>query len=154
MSLVVKGLFDDDTSLVVPSLFDEDESLVVTELFETENTLLDNYQAANQKVLDGLFLGFGDEFVAAAQATSDEFLEGFRAAPGTFKVKALAGLSSAALDLFDEETAADYEESLQRARAIEERFEKENPVLSIGLEIGGALPTILGTGGLAGAGMC
>ena len=153
MSLVVKGLFDDDTSLAVPSLFDEDESLVVTELFETENTLVDNVQAANQKVLDGLFLGFGDEFVAAAQATSDEFLEGFRVAPGTLKIKALAGLSAAALDLFDEETARDYEESLQRARDIEQRFEKENPILSIGLELGGALPTIIGTGGAAGVGM-
>lgn len=153
MSLVVKGLFDDDTSLAVPSLFDEDESLVVTELFEAENTLVDNVQAANQKVLDGLFLGFGDEFVAAAQATSDEFLEGFRSTPGTLKIKALAGLSSAALDLFDEETARDYEESLQRARDIEQRFEKENPILSIGLELGGALPTIIGTGGVAGVGM-
>ena len=93
MSLVVKGLFDDDTSLVVPSLFDEEGTSVVPELFDEENTLVDNVQAANQKVLDGLFLGFGDEFVAAAQATSDEFLEGFKKAPGGFKLMALAGLS-------------------------------------------------------------
>jgi len=132
---------------------DEPETTVRFLEEDVENTLVDNVQAANQKVLDGLFLGFGDEFVAASQATSDEFLEAFRVAPGTLKVKALAGLSAAALDLFDEETASDYEESLQRARDIEERFEKENPILSIGLELGGALPTILGTGGIAGVGV-
>ena len=65
--------FDEEIVATEQNFFDQFDEAV-----NEENTLADNVQAANQKVLDGLFLGFGDEFVAAAQATSDEFLEGFR----------------------------------------------------------------------------
>ncbi len=121
---------------------------------DEQNTLLDNYQAANQKVLDGLFLGFGDEFIAATQATHEEFFDAFKKAPGMIPTKIMAGLGASALSFFqDEDTLKDYEDRLEKGRAIEERFERDNPIVSTGLEIAGALGATIGTGGLAGAGM-
>jgi hypothetical protein len=153
VSNVIPNLFDEEPE-VIPGLFD-DEPKVIPNLFDdvADNTATQDLQGAYQKVLDGLFLGFGDEVLASVQAGSDEFLDSFRATPGGLKFKAMSALGSSAIDLFqNEETINDYENYLQKARAVESRFERDNPILATGLEISGALGSIFVTGGAAGVG--
>jgi len=107
-------------------LYEEPEQFV-------DNTLEEDIQAGATKVFDGLFLGFGDEFMAGMQTTRDEVLEFFGAEA--------------------KDASERYSSYLEEGREIEKRFSRDNPILSAGLEIGGALATTFATGGIAGVGM-
>lgn len=100
---------------------------------DKESTFSEDVQGAGQKLLDGLTFGFGDELAAGLRVGTDELVR-----------------------MFDEDLVPTgsakqrYERYLNQGRTTEEKFSKDNPILSTALEIGAAITTGVGTARLAG----
>jgi hypothetical protein len=95
-----------------------------------ENTLMEDLQGAGQSVLDGVFLGFGDEISAAGRAGLSAVFDG------------LSSSTDAAPDFGSiDRLKQDYLRELESGRDIEDRFREEHGGVALGLEAAGGIAT-------------
>lgn len=111
-----------------------DHALEALGISTVENSLVDDIQGAGQSILDGLFLGFGDEVSAAGRAGLGMLFD------------EIGGLDST--QTFRER----FDRELTSGREKEERFREEHGGLALGLELAGGLATGGATAKLAGMG--
>ena len=103
-----------------------------------ENTLAEDIQGFGQTVLDGAFLGFGDEISAAGRAGLSALFDG------------LSSSTDEAPDFGSlDRLKQDYLRELESGREIEERFREDHGALALGGEI---VPAMM-TGGLLAKGV-
>jgi len=101
---------------------------------EDENTLSEDIQGFGQTVLDGLFVGFGDEISAAGRAGLGELFD------------TLGGLDTS------ETLKERFARELESGREIEENFRKDHQGLALASEIVPAMVTGTGLAKMAGVG--
>lgn len=129
----------DGTSYKVTAPSQEEALAALGIMNERENTLEEDIQGAGQKILDGLFFGYGDEISAAGRAGLGALFEG------------LASSTDEAPDFGSiQDLVKDYDREVEKGREIEEAFTRDNKALSMGLEVGAALTTGVGLSRLAG----